>query len=128
MRISSFLATFPVRKQTALKAPVKTLSKIKSILQTYALAKPLVRYSLKIVKAEKDGFNWIYPASKSLTPSVDAAVKVVGKAAVAQCEWKLWRSSVGLVDQDSRDTQLDDFMLEALVPTLRCGKCPNLLI
>ena len=112
-----------VRKQTALKAPAKTLSKIKSLLQAYALAKPTIRYSLKVSKGSNDSFNWIYPASKSLPASVDAAVKVVGKVVVTQCEWKTWCASLGFIDQKSSANELDDFILEALLPARHCGRC-----
>ena len=124
VRISNFLHTIPVRKQTALKSSSKALSKIKSILQAYALAKPRVRYSLKILKAEDGRYDWTYPASKSLLPSLDAAVKIVGNPAVTQCEWKVWHSSIGFIDGDFRDAQANAFILEALLPTRQCGRCP----
>ncbi|KAK2758765.1 hypothetical protein FQN54_003456 [Arachnomyces sp. PD_36] len=89
VRVSNFLDHVPVRKQTALKASSKTLAKTKKMLQTYAIARPTVRLSLKVLKSKNETGNWIYaPATKS-TPS-DAVSKVSGPDVVSQCIVRSW--------------------------------------
>ncbi|KAL8651192.1 MAG: hypothetical protein Q9226_004813 [Calogaya cf. arnoldii] len=89
VRITDFLKSIPVRRQTALKESAKQLAKIKRTLQAYALARPSVRLSLGVLKAKSDKSNWIY-APKSDVSVLDAAVKVVGKKVTDQCGWVVW--------------------------------------
>ncbi|CAD0086502.1 unnamed protein product [Aureobasidium mustum] len=76
----------PVRKQVALKAAPKTLTKIKQLLQSYAFARPATRLSLKVIKAKNDKDNWTY-APKIGGGIEDTAFKVVGKPCASQCAW-----------------------------------------
>ncbi|KAL9633116.1 MAG: hypothetical protein Q9204_003531 [Flavoplaca sp. TL-2023a] len=89
VRITDFLKTIPVRRQTALKDSAKQLAKIKRTLQAYALARPSVRLSLKVLKSKTDKGNWIY-GPKSDASVLDAAVKVVGKKVTDECQWLVW--------------------------------------
>ncbi|KAG9669826.1 hypothetical protein KCU99_g3052, partial [Aureobasidium melanogenum] len=86
VRIVNFLKNQPVRKQVALKAAPKTLTKIKQLLQSYAFARPATRLSLKVVKAKNDKDNWTY-APKVGGGIEDTAFKVVGKPCASQCAW-----------------------------------------
>ncbi|KAI5200092.1 hypothetical protein E4T39_05895 [Aureobasidium subglaciale] len=86
IRIVNFLRSQPVRKQVALKAAPKTLTKIKQLLQSYAFARPTTRLSLKVVKAKNDRDNWTY-APKIGSGIEDTALKVVGKPCASQCVW-----------------------------------------
>ncbi|KAI5272493.1 hypothetical protein E4T47_04252 [Aureobasidium subglaciale] len=86
IRIVNFLKNQPVRKQVALKAASKTLTKIKQLLQSYAFARPTTRFSLKVIKAKSDKDNWTY-APKVGSGIEDTALKVVGKPCAAQCIW-----------------------------------------
>ncbi|KAG9946978.1 hypothetical protein KCU85_g6096, partial [Aureobasidium melanogenum] len=86
VRIANFLKNQPVRKQVALKAAPKTLTKIKQLLQSYAFARPATRLSLKVIKAKNDKDNWIY-APKAAGGIEDTAFKVVGKPCASQCAW-----------------------------------------
>ncbi|KAL9628758.1 MAG: hypothetical protein Q9204_005683 [Flavoplaca sp. TL-2023a] len=92
VRITDFLKTIPVRRQTALKDSAKQLAKIKRTLQAYALGRPSVRLSLKVLKSKTDKGNWIY-GPKSDASVLDAAVKVVGKKVTDECQWLVWDSS-----------------------------------
>ena len=106
VRVTDFLKHLPVRRQTALKSVPKILAKIRSLLQAYALARPAVRFSLKVLKAKNEKLNWLYAPSSGAGGGkvVDAALKVVGQVAVAQCEWVSWSSDAGL-RQDGLDEQ-----------------------
>jgi DNA mismatch repair ATPase MutL len=84
IRVQDFLTKIPVRKQSALKATMKTLEAIKSLLFSFAFARPEVRFSLKVLKATNNKFNWTYTA----TPShclTEIATKVVGKEIASVC-------------------------------------------
>ncbi|KAL8784184.1 MAG: hypothetical protein Q9195_009152 [Heterodermia aff. obscurata] len=115
VRIVDFLKTIPVRRQSALKMFAKTLSKIKTTLQAYAMARPAVRFSLKVLKAKSEKGNFMY-APKPEASTTDAATKIVGKPITEQCEWKLWSSP-------NADFQVGDseiYKLECLLPKARC--------
>ncbi|KAG9634238.1 hypothetical protein KCU64_g15495, partial [Aureobasidium melanogenum] len=86
VRIANFLKNQPVRKQVALRAAPKTLTKIKQLLQSYAFARPATRLSLKVTKAKNDKDNWTY-APKIGGGIEDTAFKVVGKPCASQCAW-----------------------------------------
>ncbi|OBT47611.1 hypothetical protein VE00_02949 [Pseudogymnoascus sp. WSF 3629] len=80
--VSNFLSALPVRRQTSISDASKTISKIKNILQSYALARLQVRFTLKVAKTGKG--NWSYiPHSKDYIK--EAAIQVVGKDVAKQC-------------------------------------------
>lgn len=80
--VSNFLSALPVRRQTCLSDAPKTISKIKNILQSYALARLQVRFTLKVSKAGKG--NWSYiPNPKGYIK--EAAIQVAGKDVAKQC-------------------------------------------
>lgn len=56
--VQNFLSRLPVRKQTALKEAAKTLASAKELLKSYALARPHVKLSLKVLKSGKG--NWSF--------------------------------------------------------------------
>ena len=127
VRVVNFLKTIPVRRQTALRAPAKLLSKIKKMLQAYALARPSVRFSLKVLKAKNDKGNWIYaPKSGAALEEMlmDAAIKVVGKKVTEQSTWKTWSpSSIGDKTATTKVEAAgsDLYKIEALLPIPACG-------
>ena len=131
MRVIGFLKNLPVRRQTALKVSAKLHSKIKGILEGYALARPSVRFSLRVLKANNDKANWTY-APKVGASVMDAAMKVLGQLAVAQCQWHVW-SPVESPNQERPATSATDepepdstcFSIEALLPRPECGKLSN---
>ena len=90
VQIDHFLSSFPVRKQLAEKNSTKNLTRIKSLLQRYALARPGLRVSLKVIKAKTSKVDWGYSPRTGLTEIpfrqlvLDAAIKIFGtKAAEA---------------------------------------------
>ncbi len=129
VRIGDFLKALPVRRQTALKAPVKLLSKIKRILHAYALARPSIRFSLKVLKAKNDKGNWMYASRRGATSEAvltDAAVKVVGKKVAEQSKWIVWSSSSiagQIANNVGKTTENEVYRIEALLPVAACGTC-----
>lgn len=80
--VLNFMYKLPVRKQTALKSSSKTLVKVKELLQAYALARPSIRFSLKVLKESKGGFSYAPRPSDGIKEAVS---HVIGKDASAQC-------------------------------------------
>ncbi|KGO46266.1 DNA mismatch repair protein, C-terminal [Penicillium expansum] len=87
VRITDFLKHIPVRRQTALKGATKNLTRIKKLLQAYAIAQPSKRLSLKVLKAKNENNNWTYAPSADASLS-DAALKVAGTDVSASCIMK----------------------------------------
>lgn len=81
--VSNLFSKFPVRKQNFLKHTSKTVSEIKDLLQSYALARLHIRLSLKVTKSPKS--NWIY-VTRAQDGQKEAAAKVVGKDVAALCK------------------------------------------
>lgn len=95
--MTGFLKKIPVRRQTAIKSAAKTLSRIKKLLQAYAMARPGTRLSLKVLNSKTDKDNWTY--APSLTASiVDASRKVVGVETTGQCISRIWPEDVEETD------------------------------
>jgi DNA mismatch repair protein MutL len=84
--VANFLFKLPVRKQTALKEATKTLGKIKALLQAYALARPSIRFSLKITKGGKGSWSFVPRPNDGIREAVS---QVIGKEAAMQCIEKL---------------------------------------
>ncbi|KAI9835741.1 MAG: hypothetical protein M1819_001919 [Sarea resinae] len=83
IRITDFLKSLPVRRQTSLKIVSKTLSRTKDLLQAYAFARPTVRFSLRVLKAKTEKGNWTYaPKASVLVP--DAVLNIMGKDVASQ--------------------------------------------
>lgn len=90
MRITNFLDTLPVRKQTALKDAAKELTKIKRMLQAYALARPAVRIQFRVLKAKSTKGDWLFSPKPNGTPE-DAIALAVGRDCASQCDWSIWQ-------------------------------------
>ncbi|KAF3391078.1 hypothetical protein DPV78_011099 [Talaromyces pinophilus] len=91
--LTGFLKKIPVRRQTAIKSASKTITKIKKLLQAYAMAKPGTRLSFKVLNSKNDKDNWTY-APSSTASIVDASRKVVGVETAGQCVCKTWPENV----------------------------------
>ncbi|KAJ9490725.1 hypothetical protein VN97_g2528 [Penicillium thymicola] len=87
VRITDFLKHIPVRRQTALKGAARNLTRIKKLLQAYAIAQPSKRLSLKVLKAKNENSNWTYAPSADASIS-DAALKVAGTETSSSCAVK----------------------------------------
>ena len=130
VRVIDFLKNLPVRRQTALKFPAATFSKIKRTLKAYALARPSTRFSLKVLKAKSDKDNWAY-APKAGACVSDAAIKVIGKEVAGQCQWTVWTHNrpQNLSSSSTPDGSItghsstgnDGYSIEALLPRPQCG-------
>ncbi|KAL8708764.1 MAG: hypothetical protein Q9220_006406 [cf. Caloplaca sp. 1 TL-2023] len=121
VRVNGFLKAFPVRRQMALKDSGKQLGKVKRMLQAHAIARPKVRFSLRVLKAKNDKGSWMY-APKSDASVADAVVKVIGKKAADQCRWVVWSPSLQDSDEASNTDKASEstFTIEAMIPRVDC--------
>lgn len=92
VRATDFFNSLPVRKQTALKAATKTLAKIKRMLQAYALARPNIRFSLRVLKVKTVAGNFIYAPKAGASSVQDAALKMFGNTCTSRCSWHVLQS------------------------------------
>ena len=88
VKITDFIKTNPVRRQVALKHTEQCLKRVKHVLQSFAFARPHVRFALKVLKGKNDKGNWMY-APKLGGNAEDAAFKIVGAACASQCTWSV---------------------------------------
>lgn len=124
VRVVDYLKNLPVRYQIAIKSTTKALSTITRTLQAYALARPTIRFSLRILKAKNEKANWTY-APKPGASVQDAATKIVGKKVIEQCHWQVWssrgRDAEGEALKEGADLS-NTFTIEALLAKPGCGK------
>ena len=126
--VTKFLYNLPVRKQTALKESAKTLKRIKELLQSYAFARPRVRFCLKVANGGKGSWSFTPRPNDGMK---EAASQIIGRDAAAQCIEK----SLVFSDKsfqfdalqergDSKSTQVNDpidsgsdqFLVEVFTP------------
>jgi DNA mismatch repair protein MutL len=88
VRITDFIKSNPVRRQVALKHTDQCLKRVKHLLQSFAFARPHVRFALKVLKSKNEKGNWMY-APKAGGNAEDAAFKIVGAACASQCTWSV---------------------------------------
>lgn len=118
-RVQNLLHNIPVRKQSALKSAVRTLQAIKSLLFSFAFARPKVRFSLKVLKAKSDKGNWTYAPSIKDTLS-EVASKIVGQDIALECAWHR-------ISSDNADAGIgEDWIVEALLASRNAGGTPLL--
>ncbi|OCK74326.1 ribosomal protein S5 domain 2-like protein [Lepidopterella palustris CBS 459.81] len=92
IRVIDFFKSVPVWKRAALKHSSRYLVNIKHLMQAYALSRPAIKFSLRILKAKDHKSNWMY-APKSGANVEDAAFKVVGRLCASQCKWIVLESN-----------------------------------
>jgi len=115
--VLKFLEKIPVRKQTALKVASKTLGKIRELLQAYALARPSVRFSLKITKGAKGSWSFVPKPNDGIKEAVSQAI---GRDVAAQCMEKFLAFSASQSDEslpeEHRASPVNQFLVEAFLP------------
>lgn len=110
VKVERLFEMVPVRKQQALKESRKCIARIQNLLQAYAMARPHIKLSMRVLKEPK--YTWDY--APSLTPSTrDAAMQLFEKALAVGCEL-LYAEAYG--EGSSELT----FTVEALLPRHDC--------
>ncbi|KAK2798574.1 hypothetical protein FQN51_007594 [Onygenales sp. PD_10] len=114
VRVHEFLKFVPVRKQTALKCVPKTINRMKKMLNAYALSRPEIRLSFKVLKGKNES-TWVYPAKRNATIS-DAMLTVVGPEVTFQCATTTWPPVEGCEPVDGNENDSTQFRLIATLP------------
>lgn len=134
VRVEKFLHNLPVRRQAVEKISVKMLAQTKRMLQAYALARPYLRLSLKILKAKDRKGDWTYPKSgavstSQLQASFNAASDIFGKKLTSQCQLtsSFWSSTGEQIDEATSEkvgpnaSRDEAYNFEAIMATKDCG-------
>jgi DNA mismatch repair protein MutL len=87
--VKDFMAKLPVRKRTFEKEAAKSIAKINRLLAAYALARPSIRFSLKIANGAKGAWSFIPHPSGGIR---EAVLLAIGKDTALQCVDKMVRS------------------------------------
>lgn len=80
--VAKFMYNLPVRKQNFEKAAPKTLGEIKKLLQGYSLARPHVRFGLKVTKGGKGSWSFAPRPNDGIKEAVS---KALSRDLAAQC-------------------------------------------
>jgi DNA mismatch repair ATPase MutL len=120
VRITDFLKHIPVRRQTALKGAARNLTRIKKLLQAYAIAQPAKRLSLKVLKAKNENSNWTYAPSADAS-LLDAALKVTGTEVSSCCVVRRLSSHSTTGDQRGSSDQ-KEYEAIAFLPKTQFGE------
>jgi len=113
VRVSDFLKTIPVRRQTALKQAAKTLTRIKKLLFDYAFARPTVKFTFKVLKSKSElKDNWVFAPCKDASNLQVLTSKIVGKDTAAQCK------------QESISSEEDGYAIDAFMVQPGAGMWP----
>ena len=134
VRVEDFLRRLPVRRQAAEKTAVKQLAKIRKMLQSYALTRPHLRLSLKILKAKDRKGDWTYPKGGALSASrveasFNTATDIFGKKLTSECESSVstWSSAGEQINEiivehpGSSASSGEAYTLEAIIAKKDCG-------
>ncbi|KAK1982594.1 DNA mismatch repair protein MutL [Colletotrichum cereale] len=82
VHVSDLFAGVPVRRQLAIKESKKSHGQIKELLQTYAVTRPHIKLSLKVLKNHK--LSWSYAPGPGAHVR-EAVLQVFGSDLVSQC-------------------------------------------
>ncbi|KAL2883541.1 hypothetical protein SGCOL_001224 [Colletotrichum sp. CLE4] len=80
--VSDLFANIPVRRQQIQKESKKAYAQVRDLLQVYALTRPHLRLSLKVMKNDK--LSWSYAPGKGVGVR-EAVLQVFGSELVSQC-------------------------------------------
>ena len=94
------------------------------MIQSYAMAQPSKRLSLKVLRAKNESNNWVYAPRQQAT-LMDAALKIAGTDIASYCMPKHWPSDpdVGHGAQ-SGVGEASGYQLTALLPRRDAGSYP----
>lgn len=118
VHITKLFETLPARKQYSLKKTAKYLQSTKDLLKAYALARPNLRISFKIIGEAT--YSWSYAPTRAAGFS-EAVLQVFGKSLANSCIHVSWNSGCDQTEFSQFNQQAsEDFILEAFMPKLGC--------
>ncbi|KAI1436691.1 hypothetical protein GGR50DRAFT_184494 [Xylaria sp. CBS 124048] len=129
VRVTKLFSRQPVREQMAIKEAKKNIEKMQELLRSYAMARPQLRLSFKVLHTPTK--IWSYSPRPGATVA-EAALQLFGVEAASNCLLKTIQSDHGSTDNDPTAQGLlksatDGFRLEALLanPEAEHQKVPN---
>lgn len=103
----------PVRKQAAIREASKNLTKIKQLLQAYALARPHIRLSLRILGgSSKQAFSY---SPRPVAGIKEAVLQIFGTELASQCLVRTICSGAD-IENDEPTEHGEKFSIEAVLP------------
>lgn len=110
--VTALFSRLPVREQVILKKAQKSIVNIKHLLYAYALARPHIRLSFKVIgRGPKQ--SWSYSPRPDASVK-EAVVQVFGTGVMSQCIWRKLITETSLEDDASHDGP--DLVIEAVLP------------
>jgi DNA mismatch repair protein MutL len=97
--VLKFMYNIPVRKQTFEKEATKTLAKINQMLRSYSLARPSIRFSLKVTGGGKGSWSFAPRPNDGIKEVVS---QVISRDVAMEC----FEKSFTLSSQQSKDTAI----------------------
>lgn len=119
VRATNLFYQMPVRRQMLVGKASKTMDEIKSMLRSYAFARPQIRWSMKILGGRDTQSDWTYAPPRQGTIR-DVARALVSKKVAEECVLREWASVTA--DNDLPGIQGERFRIEALLPKADCGE------
>lgn len=118
--VANFMFKIPVRKQVFVKEATKTLAKIKELLQAYSLARPNLRFSLKVTKGGKGSWSFAPRPNNGIR---EAVAQVINRDLAVICIEKYLAfsrhqnsSRYGVETGDSQENLSEKFEVEVFLP------------
>ncbi|KAI1780132.1 hypothetical protein F4818DRAFT_167015 [Hypoxylon cercidicola] len=106
--VTDLLGRLPVREQMAIKNSAKTIDMIRELLRSYAMARPQVRLSFKVLQSPKQGWSYSPKPSAGVR---EAAIQLFGTEFASQCVEKTFETG-GPVSEDISSKKHQDLLLD----------------
>lgn len=111
--VSGLFSRTPVREQVVVNEAPQNLAKIRHVLQTYALGRPHIRLSFRVLGGSSK-HSWMYSPVNGASIK-EAIVQVFGTELMSQCLTRVICSSAEETDCDGGQEK-DKFTIEAVLP------------
>ncbi|KAI1096070.1 hypothetical protein F5B19DRAFT_217625 [Rostrohypoxylon terebratum] len=127
--VTDLFGKLPVRKQWAIKESAKTIDKIREVLRSYAMARPQLKLSFKVLQSPRQ--SWSY-SPKSGASVKEAAIQLFGSEITTHCLEKRFQMNKPQKGSDKSNEQQSlshnsSYIFEAFVLKPNCipSKAPK---
>lgn len=112
--VTALFSRLPVRQQVILKEAQRNITNTKHLLHAYALARPQIRLSFKVMGGNSKQ-SWSYSSHPQATVK-EAVVQIFGTGVMSQCMLQTLATEVGIEDHVPPDGP--ELVIEAVLPKL----------
>ncbi|KAI1414823.1 hypothetical protein F5Y13DRAFT_197352 [Hypoxylon sp. FL1857] len=124
--VTDLFGRLPVREQVTIKESAKTIDKIRELLRSYAMARPRLRLSFRVLQSPKQ--NWSY-SPKTGAGVKEAAIQLFGAELATHCLERTFEIGGTFIESSSSDEHPsnDQYLFEAfmLKPASDTSKVPR---